>query len=850
MNVRSLVSFMVAVVIVVMTVAGIGSVAVAAPAGSITGTVTDDTGTPMAGARVVAWDWDDLTFEGQDYTNADGVYSITGLRSDTYRVRAYADGYYAYYYDGAFTVPESTPVSVTDPYATTGIDFSLDPAPFISGHVYQEDGVTPIDGAWVSVYENITDSGSWKWMAGATTDTGGFYSITAFAGNGNYKVKAESKGWAAEYYDNVTTLETATPVVVAGGNVTDIDFDLTQIGCISGTVYDGDGVTPLGGVTITARDNATQDWMGYTRSDEVTGFYYINLPPGTYRIQATCSGYISQWWENAATFADATPISVVGVDETPNKNFTMLTVPAVETKAATSILTTSAVLNGDLTSMGANDNVTVSFEWDTDSVEPYANETPGQVVTATGPFSFTLSGLTKDTPYYFRAKAVGNVDPTPFYGGQMSFTTGVEQPSVTTSAASNLAVGSATLNGNLTSLGTASTVDVYFQWGTDTSYGSTTTPQPMTAAGAFSDNITGLTPNTLYHFRSVADGDGDPVYGEDMTFTALGAAPTVTTGAATSVAATTATLNGNLTSLGTASSVIVSFEWGTTDGGPYSNVTDNQTMTGTGTFSANVTGLVAGTTYYYRAKAVGDGTALGDQVSFTASVTPPTVTTGAASNLAATSATLNGNLASLGTAGSVAVSFEWGTSTSYGSETTAQSLTAAGAFTANLTDLTANTTYHFRAKAVGDGAPAYGEDVTFTTAALPDTAAPVISQVSASDVTKSGATITWITNEPATSRVEYGLTDEYGSFTPLATNLVTSHSVEITGLKAGKTYHFRVISKDASSNEAMSSDFTFETASKSGGGVPVWAWVLIGIAVVAVAAGAGYFAFTKMGKQS
>jgi len=104
-------------------------------------------------------------------------------------------------------------------------------------------------------------------------------------------------------------------------------------------------------------------------------------------------------------------------------------------------------------------------------------------------------------------------------------------------------------------------------------------------------------------------------------------APSVITYPATSVTTDSARLNGDLISLGTASSVIVSFEWGTTAGGPYTNVTDNETweqMTSTGSFSANLTGLTAGTAYYYRAKAVGHGTCYGQEMSFITCIPPVT----------------------------------------------------------------------------------------------------------------------------------------------------------------------------------------------------------------------------------
>jgi internalin A len=94
-----------------------------------------------------------------------------------------------------------------------------------------------------------------------------------------------------------------------------------------------------------------------------------------------------------------------------------------------------------------------------------------------------------------------------------------------------------------------------------------------------------------------------------------------------------------------------------------------------------------------------------------------------------------------------------------------------------------------------------------------DKTAPTISGVSASGITQTGATITWTTDEPATSQVEYGLTTSYGSTaTPSTDALVTSHSVPLSGLDENTTYHYRVKSKDASDNETMSADYTFTTS--------------------------------------
>src|SRR5262249_39833308 len=77
-----------------------------------------------------------------------------------------------------------------------------------------------------------------------------------------------------------------------------------------------------------------------------------------------------------------------------------------------------------------------------------------------------------------------------------------------------------------------------------------------------------------------------------------------------------------------------------------------------------------------------------------------------------------------------------------------------------------------------------------------DTTAPTISGRIASNITGSSATITWTTNEPATSQVDYGPTTSYGSTTPLDSTLVTAHSVTITGLAPSTTYNWRVRSMD------------------------------------------------------
>ncbi|HXS95629.1 MAG TPA: S8 family serine peptidase [Candidatus Limnocylindrales bacterium] len=93
---------------------------------------------------------------------------------------------------------------------------------------------------------------------------------------------------------------------------------------------------------------------------------------------------------------------------------------------------------------------------------------------------------------------------------------------------------------------------------------------------------------------------------------------------------------------------------------------------------------------------------------------------------------------------------------------------------------------------------------------------PVISAASAGSVTSSGATITWVTNRPADSQVNYGLSSSYGYTTPLDSTLVTTHSVALTGLAPSSTYHYQILTRDSQGLLGASADLFFTTLSSPG----------------------------------
>lgn len=108
-------------------------------------------------------------------------------------------------------------------------------------------------------------------------------------------------------------------------------------------------------------------------------------------------------------------------------------------------------------------------------------------------------------------------------------------------------------------------------------------------------------------------------------------------------------------------------------------------------------------------------------------------------------------------------------------------------------------------KAGNEGAAA---TLTFVVGAAP----AVISGVESVNITVSTADIWWVTNGPATSRVDYGPSTSYGSTTQKDDSLATSHAVTLTGLFPNTLYHYRVESLDCAGHSTISEDHTFTTA--------------------------------------
>ena len=174
-----------------------------------------------------------------------------------------------------------------------------------------------------------------------------------------------------------------------------------------------------------------------------------------------------------------------------------------------------------------------------------------QVYFGTGS-STPATGLTPGTTYYYRAWSYvqGSEQWSDNPAQDWATTTSIGAPTVTTNAATNEGTDSAQLNGYLDDMGGANSCDAWFVWDTSyhsdyNDYGYSTSPQTKSSTGSFDDSISGLEPDTTYHFRAVASNSKGTNCGSDMTFTTSEEADTTPPTWGTMIGIQSATDTGN-----------------------------------------------------------------------------------------------------------------------------------------------------------------------------------------------------------------------------------------------------------------------------------------------------------------
>ncbi|GDX29389.1 hypothetical protein LBMAG13_18140 [Actinomycetes bacterium] len=197
-------------------------------------------------------------------------------------------------------------------------------------------------------------------------------------------------------------------------------------------------------------------------------------------------------------------------------------------------------------------------------------------------------------------------------------------PTVTTNEATLVAASSATLNATVNAnFGDAT---VAFSYATTADLSGATEAATGTSVTGSTDKtstaaLTGLKPGTKYYYRASATNSAGISPGEIKNFTTTGALPTVTTGSASSIKASSADLNAvvNANLLKTTVVFFYGLSADLTDGKSVST-RDITELTKVIDISAKIEGLVKSKTYYYRVEATNElGTTKGDIKSFVTS---------------------------------------------------------------------------------------------------------------------------------------------------------------------------------------------------------------------------------------
>ncbi len=242
---------------------------------------------------------------------------------------------------------------------------------------------------------------------------------------------------------------------------------------------------------------------------------------------------------------------------------------------------------------------------------------------------FYITGLTKDTTYYYRVVAENPMGKSE--GATLTLHTTVGPvaivgsiPTVKTEAANSISTSAAIINGHITPNKAATTY--WFEYGKTKDLGFITSIQSA-GDGSVSlptaATLQSLEPGTTYFYRLNAQNLFGTTGGATLTFKTAGqavtAVPVVTTQLPSPVATTTATLRGTVNPSGTQTSYWLEYS---TDASfnsalkttPHKSVGANQA---TVSFEQAVTGLTSATTYYFRTVAQSSaGTVKGDVKSF------------------------------------------------------------------------------------------------------------------------------------------------------------------------------------------------------------------------------------------
>lgn len=215
---------------------------------------------------------------------------------------------------------------------------------------------------------------------------------------------------------------------------------------------------------------------------------------------------------------------------TGQKQFLSQQTPTIETRSATDVTGVSAVLNGAVNPQGSSDT-TRWFEWGT--TQSLGKQTPKATQgTTAGNFSYSISDLTPNSIYYYKAVAqnangVVSGSVYSFRTGDLNYLPGTPvvvststKPIVITSQPKVVSDRSAVIAGTAFPSATVATRG-WFEWGKTSALGSQTIVQNIGSAASinYSQELPSLAPNTTYYYKAIIENERGRAEGITLSFT-------------------------------------------------------------------------------------------------------------------------------------------------------------------------------------------------------------------------------------------------------------------------------------------------------------------------------------------
>jgi hypothetical protein len=305
--------------------------------GRVGGTVSNASLDPLANVRVRFFNQAGNSV-GDARTDGSGNFLSPGLPAGTYfAVTENELGLVDKLYDDILCPNSScnptngTPIAVTVPNTTGGIDFVLPGGGTITGTITAAVGGAPIENVGVQVFD-----ASGVMTATFSTNASGLYTAPGLPAGTYFLRTSNSLGFINELYDDIPcpgfgcSVTSGTAVVVAAGAVTPgKDFALVSGGRISGTLTNAAGGAPIANASVQIF-NQTGTSLDFVNTNGVGQYLSTGLPTGTYFARTSNSlGFRNELYDDIpcvpfCTPTSGTPISVTAGATTPNIDFALL----------------------------------------------------------------------------------------------------------------------------------------------------------------------------------------------------------------------------------------------------------------------------------------------------------------------------------------------------------------------------------------------------------------------------------------------------------------------------------------------------------------------------------------------